>query len=198
MSVRRQKRQKPLALVLTLGVTLLLLAAGVWLYRRGSEAYQNAAYPTAYRDLVEPYAAAYGLDPSLVMAVIRTESRFDPAARSAAGALGLMQMTESTFEWVQWREKVEDPLPFESLTDPETSIRYGCATLALLKEMFENEQTALAAYNAGMGNVRKWLADERYSDDGVTLKEIPFAETRQYVPKVIEAQKQYRALYNMA
>ena len=198
MSVRRQKRQKPLALVLTIGVTLLLLAAGVWLYRRGSEAYQNAAYPTAYRDLVEPYAAAYGLDPSLVMAVIRTESRFDPAARSAAGALGLMQMTESTFEWVQWREKVEDPLPFESLTDPETSIRYGCATLALLKEMFENEQTALAAYNAGMGNVRKWLADERYSDDGVTLKEIPFAETRQYVPKVIEAQKQYRALYNMA
>ena len=198
MSVRRQKRQKPLALVLTIVVTLLLLAAGVWLYRRGSEAYQNAAYPTAYRDLVEPYAAAYGLDPSLVMAVIRTESRFDPAARSAAGALGLMQMTESTFEWVQWREKVEDPLPFESLTDPETSIRYGCATLALLKEMFENEQTALAAYNAGMGNVRKWLADERYSADGVTLKEIPFTETRQYVPKVIEAQKQYRALYNMA
>ena len=78
---------------------------------------------------------------------------------------------------------------------PEKNVMVGTKYLAYLYNMFGDMETAIAAYNAGLGNVRDWLADERYSDDGKTLKDIPFAETRNYVRRVREAIDIYERLY---
>ena len=175
---------------------LALLAAAVWGLRAGYTRYMRSAYPVEYEEYVEAYAAEYGLPPSLLYAVIRTESDFNPEAVSSAGAVGLMQLTEDTFSWAQYRSGVEE-LPQEQRFDPETSIHYGSCVLALLEEMYGVRETALAAYNAGMGNVNRWLTDEAYSDDGRTLKEIPYPETRQYVEKVLKAQEMYQRQYGI-
>lgn len=175
---------------------LVMLAAAVWGLRAGYTRYMRSAYPVEYEEYVEAYAAEYGLPPSLLYAVIRTESDFNPEAVSSAGAVGLMQLTEDTFSWAQYRCGVEE-LPQEQRFDPETSIHYGSCVLALLEEMYGVRETALAAYNAGMGNVNRWLTDEAYSDDGRTLKEIPYPETRHYVEKVLKAQEMYQRLYGI-
>ena len=78
------------------------------------------------------------------------------------------------------------------IADPETSINFGCYYLRHLIDLYKNTDTALAAYNAGMGNVNGWLEDKEYSDDGVTLKYIPFPETRSYVRKVNESWEYYK------
>ena len=89
-----------------------------------------------------------------------------------------------------------EPEPPERVYDPEVNIRCGCKVLQVVMEQFEVKETALAAYNAGSGNVAKWLKDPDYSNDGVTLKEIPFEETRNYVKRVLKAQELYQTMYN--
>lgn len=174
-----------------------VIVGGVQVFRTAQDKFYRTKYPLKYTELVETYAAAYELDPVLVYAVICTESGFDPQAKSSAGAVGLMQMTPDTFDWAQFRERVKEPIDHDRLTDPETNIHYGCATLYHLSQLFSTESSVLAAYNAGMGNVSKWLADPAYSDDGETLHTIPFQETRNYVQKVADAKEMYRALYGL-
>jgi soluble lytic murein transglycosylase len=104
-----------------------------------------------------------------------------------------MQLTEETFDWVGWR--LGEETAFDDAFDPQTNLRYGVYLLSYLLELFEDEETALAAYHAGAGIVQRWLSDERYSADGRTLTEIPYADTAQYVPRVIQAKKTYQHLY---
>ena len=85
----------------------------------------------------------------------------------------------------------------ESLVYSVVNIKIGCWYLDKLIHQFDGIQTALAAYNAGSGNVSKWLLDSKYSDDGKTLKEIPYGETKRYVKKVIITQKIYQWLYDI-
>lgn len=173
---------------------LLLLAVAIVMYRVGYQAYLKAAYPLKYEELVTRYAEENELPPSLVYAVIHTESRFNEQAVSSAGAKGLMQLMDATYTWVQTRIPGDDE-PLEQVFDPEVNIRCGCKVLQIVMSQFDNTQTALAAYNAGSGNVSKWLKNEEYSDDGVTLKYIPVEETREYVGRVLKAQKMYQTMY---
>jgi len=173
---------------------LLFLGGGVFA-RWGYRQYLYTVYPDAYNEPVRHWAAVYELPPDLIFAVIHTESGFDPAAVSRAGAAGLMQLMPDTFDWAQYRMSGGQSLEQEQLFDPEINIRYGVFTLTLLLELFPEEDTALAAYNAGQGKVRGWLDDPECSDDGVTLKYIKYPETRNYVKRVREAQAMYRALY---
>ena len=131
-------------------------------------------------------------------AVIRTESGFDPQAVSSADARGLMQLTADTLDWAVSKSPGAEPVGGEDLFRPEVNIRYGVYVLKLLGEQFKEPDTVLAAYNAGMGNVRRWLKDPAYSQDGETLTAIPFEETRNYVQRVRDAQAMYRELYDMA
>ena len=96
---------------------LLLLAAAGLLLRVGYRHYMRTMYPMAYTELVEACAAEYGFDPSLVYALIRTESDFNPDACSSADARGLMQMTDETFEWAQRRAGRTDLLSADQLPD---------------------------------------------------------------------------------
>ena len=149
-------------------------------------------YPVRYEQEIEKYSQLYSVDKALILAVINCESGFDPYAVSPVGAVGLMQITPETFQWLQTKDDTEDNLPYSSLFDPETNIRYGTLLLALNIEEFGNTKTALASYNAGRGKVSEWLADERYSPDLRTLSTIPYGETEKYVDKVIRNYKIYK------
>lgn len=152
--------------------------------------------PLKYQDIVAKYAAAYELERSLVNGVIFCESRFEPEAVSSADAVGLMQVTQETGWWAAEQMGL-DPDAID-LTDPDTNIRIGCWYLCWLLEKFDGvTETALAGYNAGHGNVAKWLADEEMSADGITLDEIPYGETKSYVKKVEMAEKVYRYVYRL-
>lgn len=192
--VNRKRIPRPAAIL----ASLLLLAALAFLLRLGYRHYMRTMYPLAYTELVEACAAEYDFEPSLIYALIRTESDFNPDACSAAEARGLMQMTDDTFEWAQRRAGRTEMMSSDQLYDPEVSIRYGVYALSLMREKFADPGTLLAAYNAGMGNVGKWLEEARYSDDGATLKEVPYKETREYIDKVLDAQEMYRELYGLA
>lgn len=153
--------------------------------------------PIKYRELVGKYAEMYDVEESLIFAVIFCESRFDPDAHSRAGAKGLMQVTTETGWWAASRMDYLDVENID-LKDPETSIAVGTWYLQWLEDKFEEvKPTVLAAYNAGHGKVSQWLADEKYSEDGYHLKEIPFSETNSYVKKVELVQKLYEICYHL-
>ena len=153
-------------------------------------------YPMQYADIVTEMAAEYDLAPSLVLAVIHTESKFDQNALSSADAKGLMQITDDTFRWALKKAGQEEMHP-DNLYVPRINIQYGCYILTLLNEQFDNMETSLAAYNAGQGRVREWLKNPDYSDDGVTLTNIPYEETANYVRRVLAVQKRYQQIYNI-
>ena len=167
------------------------------LLRGGYHRYMRAAYPVKYSEYVQTYADTYGFTPSLIYAVIRTESEFDPEVVSRADAKGLMQMRDETFEWVQMRAGEKDLLPPEKLFDPETNIHYGVCYMRLLMEQFSDTDTMLAAYNAGPTRASEWLQNADYSKDGKTLYHIPYEETLHYVERVRKAQEMYRTLYKI-
>lgn len=191
--MRKRKVLTALFAGLTTVLVLAVVLALAWKF--GYTALRKAAYPLKYEDIVYRYAEAYELPPSLVFAVIHTESKFDPQAHSPAGAKGLMQLVDDTYEWVQNR-LTDDPQPLDKIFEPEANIRCGCRLLQYLMQRFEDPQTALAAYNAGVGNVSKWLGDVQYSGDGITLKDIPYTETKHYVERVVKAQQAYQEIYN--
>lgn len=157
----------------------------------GCETSQRVKYPVAYSDLIVKYAKENDLDPFLVMAVVKVESNFVPEAHSGFAG-GLMQLTEETASWNAQDMNITEDYDY---MDPETNIKFGCHYLRHLIDIYENIDTALAAYNGGMGNVNSWLKNPEYSDDSVTLKYIPFPETRNYVSRVNDSREHYKNMY---
>ena len=142
-------------------------------------------FPDDYRAAVEEAAARNGLTRELVYAVIWTESKFEPSAVSAAGAVGLMQLTPDTYAWL-CEKRGEDVC---DLFDPETNIDYGCYNLSLLFSRYESDWMAIAAYNAGPARVDGWL------EGGIDKDGIPYKETRRFVMQVEAVKILYRLLY---
>lgn len=192
-----RKRRSPLRRITIIALLLLLVIIFVaeW-YHVYRNMFLRAAYPQKYTEIVEKSAAESGVDKNLVFAVIRTESSFNPNAQSQIGALGLMQLTPPTFEWAMDKTPEKENYTEEDLYKPSVNIRYGTIVLAAFIKEFGNEETAVAAYNAGRSNVKKWLSDKQYSNDGKTLSYIPFAETRDYVKKVEDSKRIYKYLYS--
>ncbi len=186
----RSRKRSPLR---TLLIVVVLLALSVPLVKEGVRFGEHVMYPTTYQESVTVYAQQYAIPESLVFAVIHTESHFNPEAVSTADAKGLMQLTDNTCDWARTLLGETEGDVF----DPETNIRYGTKILSVLRGEFSEVETVLAAYNAGIGNVRKWLENPQYSDDGKTLHTIPFKETREYVVRVLKAQKRYQTLYDI-
>ncbi len=187
------KKYKKTAIVCA--VLVLLLFIGSFFLNRGYEYFMKKAYPIKYTQTVEKEAAANHLDPALVYSVIKAESNFNADAMSRAGAIGLMQLTPDTFDWLQTKLKSETKYTAEDLKTPEINIRYGCRFLSLLLEKYPQKRTALSAYNAGIGTVNIWLKDSSISQDGATLNSIPYAETRKYVDAVLQNYDKYTNLY---
>ena len=178
-------------------ISALLIAAafGMKIY---NEDYVESSYPLKYEKDVETAAKRYGVDKYLIYGVIKTESNFDSDAVSHVGATGLMQLMPETFEWVQsyYVDETYEDYTFEDLKDPALNIDYGTHILSILLDMYDGvEDTAVSAYNAGVGNVNSWLEDSEYSDDGKTLKYVPFPETENYRHKVAQIKSCYKAYY---
>lgn len=188
--VARPSRSVMIALILVVAVLFGLLADLIW------TGFEKLAYPRKYSDYVETYAKQYNVPPHVLYAVIKTESGFDSAAVSKKGAVGLMQFMPDTFDWLT-NEMLFEHLADGMRYDPETSVRYGAYLLSHLYKRYGDWSVALAAYNAGIGNVDKWLEDPAYADGEGGLKAIPYKETRNYIKKVTKAQATYDRLYGV-
>ncbi len=163
-------------------------------YKIGDKIMQKQ-YPITYQSIVEKYAKEYKLEPSLVFAIIRTESKFDANAVSKNAAYGLMQLREETGLDCSKKLNIKN-FKKEDLMNPEINIRMGCCYFrSLLNRYRNNTRNAIAAYNSGPGNVDKWLKDKTCIDADGNLVNIPFSETKDYVKKVSTAYYQYKKLY---
>lgn len=151
-------------------------------------------YPKKYSELVEKYAQEYELNPLLVYSIIKAESNFNDKAKSNSNALGLMQIMLDTAEEIGQKIGIEE-ITEETLTDPETNINIGTNYFKTLLEKYNNEKLALIAYNAGMGNLDKWLEQGIIDKEGNNLENIPFPETKNYVKKILQNYKIYQDIY---
>lgn len=152
------------------------------------------AYPRPYSATVEAAAAEFEVDPLLLWAVMREESRYDPEALSYVGARGLMQVMPSTQEWIA--EQLGEQIPPGEAFTPQASIRMGAWFLRFLLDYFDDDlELAIAAYNGGAGSVDSWLDAPQVSDRDDFLRWIGFGETREYLSKVSLSYQVYRELY---
>jgi len=156
---------------------------------------QLLAYPLGNPHWINKQAESQNLDPALLSAVILEESRFDPQALSVAGARGLMQIMPGTGKDIAKSLKVR-PFGEQKLYDPELNIRFGSWYLARLLEEFGGKtHLAVAAYNAGPRAVRDWLARFPNLAEDEFAERIPYAETRNYVVRVLTSRQVYKILY---
>ncbi len=167
------------------------------LYGKGMMSTGRVSEAYAYR-YAKQYGEDYGIDPRFVMAVIRAESTFDPLDTSHSGAMGLMQITKSTFVDIKSDLHLEES--YKDLYDPALNIRCGTYYLSWADERVEGLAQIAATYNAGLTNVQSWLADPRYSNDGKTLivENIPIETTRRYVGYVLSYYEDYVARFPLA
>lgn len=186
--ILRRKKRKGIKRRLLLLVLLLLL----WFSHKEIG---RLWYPFEHQELIYHYSEVNQLNPLLVVAVIKTESNFNPQATSPKGARGLMQIMPNTANWIS-QQISKEPLPPEELFNPETNIRLGTWYLADLFKAFKDDPVlVIAAYNAGRGNVTRWLNEQHWTGERKTIDQIPFMETRQYIRRVQWNQKVYHYLY---
>ncbi len=148
-------------------------------------------FPMPLQREVAAAARDAGLDPAFVYGLIRQESRFIMDARSGVGASGLMQLMPGTAKWTA--RKIGLPYSPDLLTDRETNLKLGNAYLRLvLDDVGGSQPMAAAAYNAGPGRPRQWR-NGPLLDAAIWAESIPFAETRDYVKKVLSNATYYSA-----
>ena len=166
------------------------IVAGVALGLVGTldRAIQELTLPLRHEDVIREQSREKGVDAALIAAVIYSESKFSDRT-SSAGARGLMQITPEAAKDIE-RHSGGTTFELGDLSDPEINIRYGTFLLRELLERYDGDVVAaLAAYNAGPGNVDDW------GGSGLTLESIPFPETRAYVEEVLDKQRAYRDEY---
>lgn len=187
-SFLRWYRVFPLTVVLIFGLVSFAFAFAPSLLFK-------SMYPLRYEDEITASAASHGVDPYLVAAVIRSESSWDPEASSHQGARGLMQLMPETAQDMVAKGLVDGKrYSYENLEDPVINIEYGCAYLSYLLTYFNGAtDRAIAAYNAGMGNVDGWAKQDKLLHNAIT-----FPETQAYLVRVNMAKARYQELYPQA
>jgi len=183
-SGRRRFRRRRLVAVAVLGVCAL---AAVPVALRIPETVERATHPLRYEETIRRVGEEHGVEPTLIAGVVYAESRFGHESESHQGAYGLMQILPSTAEFISERSGIRG-----DYRDPRTNLRMGAWYLSYLDGRYSgDERLVLAAYNSGEGRVDGWLSDEGFD----VRRDIPFAETRQYVDDVLEAREDYENLY---
>ena len=184
---RSQRRRR----ARVIGGTLLVVALGAFLLAnsdRFQRTLEEVTLPLQHEDIIRQQAAQKDVPADLIAAVIYNESRFRDQT-SHAGARGLMQITPSTAQVIE-RLSGGQTFKFDDLSNPDINIRYGTFYLRYLIQKFgDNEIAALAAYNAGETNVAAW------GGSSLSLDDIPFPETRNYVENVLDKRDEYARHY---
>ncbi len=149
-------------------------------------------YPDKYSEYVYKYAEEYSVESDWIFALIKTESNFNPNIISPSGAIGLMQLMEQTA-----KEEAEDmEITDIDLQNPEINIMLGTKYFSKLVKYYNNSYyLAMAAYNAGIGRVEKWIDSGVIKKDGSDIENIPYRETNNYVRKMLKNYKMYKELY---
>jgi soluble lytic murein transglycosylase len=190
-SSKSRKRAERRRRALVIGGTILVGALGVFLVvnsDRFQRTLEEVTLPLQHEDIIRQQAAEKDVPADLIASVIYNESRFRDQT-SHAGARGLMQITPATAKLI---EKLSggQTFKFDDLADPDINIRYGTFYLHYLLQKFgDNDVAALAAYNAGETNVVAW------GGSNLTVADIPFPETRDYVENVLEKRVEYARHY---
>ena len=183
-------RRALVATAWVLGAVLL----GVLIASQINNATRRLGLPLSNAAVIRTQASAKHLDPALIAAVIYAETKFDPRP-SAAGAQGLMQILPETAYFIA-RRSGGTRFQASDLATPSVNVAYGSYYLRYLLDHYAgNEMLAIAAYNAGMENVDKWV-NEAGGPDRFDPKSIPFPETRQYVADVLARRKDYARRYS--
>lgn len=176
----RMKRISKISLVIIIFSTFFIFLSAFFI-----------VFPKPYRSAFDNAAKTFGVDENLLYAIAKTESGFDARAVSVKGATGIMQIMPATAAFtlglLDKTEKID-------LFNPFDNVYCGAAYFAYLTDKYENENVAVAAYNAGEGNVDKWLADETVFRNGKFIN-VPFAETDKYLKKVKKFKQLYMILY---
>lgn len=164
-----------------------------WLELRQRPDYWYALFPFPYAESIQRWSAENELNPLLVVSLMRQESRFEKTIQSPVGATGLMQVMPSTGEWIA--DQIDDQK--YDLNNPEDNIQFGTWYLRYThSEYDDNSMLAIASYNAGPGNVAKWLDQYGLTDPDFFVEQIPFKETKGYVESVFANYWNYERLYN--
>ncbi|MEA2390576.1 MAG: soluble lytic murein transglycosylase [Solirubrobacteraceae bacterium] len=184
-------RRRRLAL---LGAAIVAAGAALALAPLLRHAVKEIALPLRHEDIIRQQARAKRLDPALIAAVIYAETKFVPRT-SAAGAEGLMQILPATARFLA-RRSGGTAFREADLATPEVNIKYGSYYLRYLLDRYgQSEVLAAAAYNGGETNVDRWIGAARRRGAAFRIADIPYSETRQYVRRVLNAQRDYRRSY---
>src|SRR4051794_21235102 len=186
----RRRRLMAIATAIVLSVCAVVALRPVF-----HHAVKEIALPLRHEDIIRQQARDKDLDPALIAGVIYAESHFIDGRTSSAGAEGLMQLTPATAEYIAHKSGGTQ-FRTSDLGTPQVNIAYGAFYLRYLMRRYGDDvPLVLAAYNAGEGNVDKWIAQARAQDKALDISAIPFGETRDYVTRVLDARKQYRQSY---
>ncbi|WP_429368966.1 lytic transglycosylase domain-containing protein [Paenibacillus sp. DS2015] len=184
----RLLRKKRVLLLLFLSFVILLFFNTNWM---------SWFYPISYKEEIIEQAEMYEVDPFLIAAIIRAESNFKPGKESKKGALGIMQLMPDTAKWAMEMAKLPDVSLDRIKHEVRPNIQLGTWYISFLSKQFDNNRTlAIAAYNAGQGNVRSWMDKGLWDGQEETIKEIPIGETRHYVQRVLYYYEKYTDIYD--
>ena len=175
-------------------ITIIIVLITVVMLLMNSDYILKKIYKIEYEGYVEKYSKEYLVDPYLIYAIIKVESNFNEGALSNKGATGLMQLMDKTAKEMAENVVMEYETGI-TLYNPEKNIKLGVAYYSSLKNIYKVDSVALAAYNAGSGNVNKWIEQNIIKADGSDIENIPFKETNMYVRKILRNYKMYKDLY---
>lgn len=177
-------------------LSILIIITFIFAVYRLKDVIIKIIYPKGYSEYVYKYSEENNIDPLLTFAIIKAESNFKPNVKSKSGAIGLMQlMPETAKETLQ--DLGDDLVIDEHLYNVEKNIMVGTKYYSVLLKRYDGHtELALAAYNAGIGNVDKWIKDGILKEDGSNVENIPYKETNNYVRKILRDYEIYKNLYN--
>lgn len=187
MTKTRAFTPRTVVLILLLSIVLALICNALF------SCVDRLIYPEDYYDIVMKYSSEYAVPAELVFAIIKVESNFESNTVSSAGAIGLMQILPSTYEYIS--EMLGEPtLSSSVLYDPQVNIKYGTYYLQYLYSKFGSWEKAIVAYNMGETRLAKLIVDGEYIEGDYST--IPYEETRGYIKKVTHHWDKYKDLYS--
>ena len=186
MSKRKGKKGKILLKIIVISIILFMSIIAI------NKHMIQILYKKEYSEYVSKYSKEYGVEENLIYAIIKAESNFNPKAVSHQNAKGLMQLMDGTAKEVA--KKCQIKLKGDDILEPETNINLGTNYISTLIDKYGNIEVALAAYNAGSGNVDKWIKNGVIKADGSDIENIPYKETNTYVRKILRDYKMYMQL----
>lgn len=172
---------------------LILIVIAIYNFKNIQNFILRKIYIKQYEEYVSEYSNEYGVDENLIYAIIKVESNFDKDATSNKEAKGLMQIMYPTA--IDIAKILKMDINELEITEPRINIMFGTKYISMLISKYNNISLALAAYNAGIGNVDKWISDGIIKSSGEDIENIPYKETNNYVRKILRDYKIYTQLY---